>query len=386
MKKTLIKIYRPTGEFLKEWSNARFDTFTKEINGGLGPCVIQLGEKFDYSGNDLKLNNMVKIFITDKETIGTTDKMKLIYSGYISSYIPYVDGGKEEITVNLLGWHSLFTQDIWKNGTTTTFDYAGIATDIGTIMRNVLGRYIAETTNPKIVYSLGNVLTTSTTTEYKFEFLTYREGIDKIKSLAPANWYWYVDENGEFYFKSKPTTPTHTFVLGKHFTKVSVERSLEKMKNTVYVFDDGTNSGGGAQLKRYDDDASVTEYGRRIEKIIDNRVKVAGDLQKLGESYVAEHKDPDVKVTVEILDNNDDSNFGYDIESITPGDTCKFEGFKINLAEIFEYNMVITKVDYYLDRAILTIEPMKSGIIDRIEDINIRVDALEREGVPTSYT
>ena len=56
------------------------------------------------------------------------------------------------------------------------------------------------------------------------------EAIDILKDLSPSNWYWYVDELGLFYFKSKPSTATHTFILGKHFSSVSVNRSIEKTK------------------------------------------------------------------------------------------------------------------------------------------------------------
>ena len=392
-KRVTVKVFRPTGEYIKNWSNVRFDTFIKEVNGGLGPCIIDLGEEFDYGGgNDLKLFNEVKIYVSDKDTINTNENEKLIYSGYISNIDYWVEGKREGIRVTLLGYHTLLAQDIWQDtisvpGTnTTTFDYAGAATDIGTIMKTLLGRYRAEVTNPKITYALSDVQTTSTTTEYKFEFLTYREAIDILKDLAPANWFWYVNEWGQFYFKQKSTSIDHKFIFGRHFENVTVSRSLEKLKNTVYLYDDGTNSGGGAQLKQYTDAASVGDYGRRSVKVADNRVKVAGDLSKLGDGFVSEHKDPDVRTVAKIIDNNEDENFGYDIESINPGDTCIFEGFNVFYAEIFDYPMLITKVEYYLNSAIITIEPLRSGIIIRSENINGRVDALEREGVPTAYT
>ena len=376
-----IKVFRPTGEFIKSWDKARFEGFTKEINGGLGSCLIYLGEEFDYSGNDLKLNNEVKIYITDKDTVGEFPKEKLIYSGYISNYCLDVKGGKEIICVNLLGYYTLLAQDIWKNGATTTFDYSGAATDIGTIMRGLLDRYIAETTNPKIHYAKADVALTSTTSEYKFEFLTYREGINKLKELAPANWWWYIDEFGRFYFKTKNTTPTHKFIFGRHFSKIKVERSLEKIKNAVMIYNDTTNL-----LKLYSDSASVNEYGRRIWKIMDDKTAQDTDIDKIGEAFVSEHKDPDVKIVAEILDNNEDVNMGYDIEDINPGDTCIFEGFDEFLSDIFKYNAVITKVKYEINKAIITIEPLGAGIVKRAEDINRRVDAIERESVPSSYT
>ena len=100
----------------------------------------------------------------------------------------------------MLGYYTKLSQDIWKNGATTTFDYSASATDIGTVFRGLIDRYIAETKTlnllPEVNYSKSSIQTTSTTTQFKFEMLTYREGIDILRSLAPADWFWYVDENG----------------------------------------------------------------------------------------------------------------------------------------------------------------------------------------------
>lgn len=381
MKNITIKVFRPNGDFIKVWENATFKGFRKEINSGLGPCVIELGEVFNYSGNDLKLNNEVKIYITDNDTIGEEDKEKLIYSGYISRYVPWVEDKKEGITVNLLGYHTKLSQDIWKNGTTITFNYSGSATDIGTIFRSLMDRYVAESTNPKLCYGLGNIQLTSTTTEYKFEAITYRDAIDILRKLAPANWFWYVDEYGQVWFKVKDSTPTHTFILGKDFSKVRVERSMEKIKNAVLLYSDNLD-----KLKFYTNAGSIIDYDRRVMRMSDDRVGVEADMDKIGQGLVAEHKDPNVKVIVEILDNNEDEKFGYDIEEINPGDTCRLSGFDESLSDIFEDNMLITCVDYTLNKAIVTIEPMRAGIVVEIDNINKRVDALEKEGVPTSYT
>ena len=200
MKQILIKIYRPNGELIKVWDKATFQGFTKELNGGVGSCIVDLGEKFDYSGEDLKLNNDVEIIISDKDTVATSDGCKTIYKGYISRPILWSQSNKERIEVNLLGYYTKLAQDIWKNGTTITFDNIGSAKDIGTQFRELMDRYIAETANPKLSYNNDTIKVTGTTTEYNFEKLTYRQGIDILKTLAPDNWFWYVGESGMVYF------------------------------------------------------------------------------------------------------------------------------------------------------------------------------------------
>lgn len=390
-KRFLIRVHdHKSGNFIKVWENAQFKGFTKQINGGLSPCEIELGESFDYEGNDLKLNNEVKIFVSDVDTQGSDEDVKLIYSGYISRYVPWARGGEEGIIVNLLGYYTKFAQDILKNGATTTFDYDGNATDIGSLVKAFIDRYIAETSYPKIHYDAGTIKTTSTTTEYKFEMLTYREAIDLLLSMAPEGWFWYVNEHGIMYFKSKPTSATHEFIAKKHFKEIRVERSMEKIINAVLFFAYRYNDAvpPDTLYKLYTDAASIDAYGRRVQKISDNRINESTDADKIAQKFIAEHKNPDIKVIVEILDNNEnpDNVLGYDIESINPGDTCTFKGFDDALANIFEENMLITQVDYLLDRAVITIEPMKTGIVKRTGDINKRVDSIERENVSSSYT
>lgn len=379
-----INVYSPEGEFLKAWKDATFVGFTKEINGGLGECVIKLARKFDDYGEyfDVKLNNEVQIKITDKDTANTADKEKLIYSGYISKYEPWVEGGKEGVTVTLLGYYTKFAQDIYKNGTTTTITET--ATDVGQMFRNLMDRYRAETSNPKLNYSNESIEETGTTATYTFEMMTYREAIDVIKSLAPANWWWYVDQENIVHFKPKPSSATHTFIFGRHFRSVRIEKGMEKIKNALLFWNSKT--GDGQVYRLYDDDGSISDYGRRVLKYIDpGRIGDTVDADKIAQGFISEHKDPDVKVVVEIMDNNYDPLRGYDIESIEPGHTCSFAGFSETLSETFEENMLITKVEYYLDRVRLTIEPMKAGIVDRVEKIAREIGDISTKDAPTSY-
>jgi len=384
MKNITIRVSRPDGSFLKDWSNATFETFTKEINAGLGVCEIELGEKFDYEGNDLSLGNTVEILVSDKETVDLPGGYQLIYSGYISMYKPWVKGKKEGITVWLLGHYTKLALDVWKDGTTTTFDYTGGAVDFGQMFRNLMDRYIAETVNPKLSYTAGSLQLTSTTGKYLFEMKTYREGIDKIKSMAPANWFWYVDELGLVYFRLKPTTPTHTFVFGKHFSKVNVERSMEKIRNALLFWNGETD--GTKIYKFYEDVASVAQYGRRLLKYFDYKVGDETTADIIANKFLAENKEPAIKVVCEILDNNENDINGYDIESINPGETCVFKGFNEQFADIFRENMLITKVVYSLNKVELTIEIQKVSLIEWQDRTSKDVDDINSNGSPADYT
>ncbi|KKN17880.1 hypothetical protein LCGC14_0961390 [marine sediment metagenome] len=383
-KQITIKVYGNTGNYIDTWGDATFKKFTKEINGGLGECVIKLARKFDdYDEfNSVDLNNEVRILISDKDTVDLSGGFKLIYSGYISEYEPWVEGGKEGVTIRCLGYFTKLAADIYKNGTITTITESAV--DIGTMFKNVMNRYIAETSNQKLHYDQATIRTTGTTGTYTFESRSYREAIDVIKSLAPADWWWYVNEHHEVLFKPKPTTVTHDFIFGRHFHSVRVRKSMEKVKNAVLFY----NTDAGSPIyKLYIDQASINKLGRRIHRIFDqDRVGASGDADKIGQGFVSEHKNPDIKVLVDILDNNEDSKFGYDIESINPGDTCTFFGFDEKLNETFKEAMIITKVIYSLSKVGLVVEPLKSSIVDEVDRASKGIDDINSKDIPSVYS
>lgn len=394
MKTITIKVYNPDTTFLKLWNKATFESFTKEINAGLGSCTIELGEPFDYQGNELQLGNIVEILISDKETLSLPTGYLLIYSGYISNYQPWVEGKKEGIRVYLLGHYTKLALDILKNGNQTTLytdttngltiTGPGSAADIGKILKAIIGRYQTETVSPKLSYSEESIPDIGQTVEYLFEMKTYREAIDKVVGMTPIGWFWYVDENGMVYLKQKSTTPTHTFIFGTHFSKVVVERSMETIRNAI-LFWNG-DAGVGAIYKLYKDDTSILQYGRRIEKYFDWAISSEPTASKIATKLIGENKDPEVKVTCELIDNNENPVNGYDIESIQPGDTCCFKGFNEQFADIFRENMLITKVVYYLNKVELTIEVTKSSLVDWLEKVDKKAEESYSEGAPTIYT
>lgn len=387
MKNITIRVSRPDGSFLKIWEKATFESFSKEINAGLGACEIKLGKKFDYQGSDLQEGNIVDIFISDQETKDLPEGYKLIYSGYISMYQPWVIGKREGITVFLLGHYTKLALDIWQESATktTTFDYA-VNTDFGTMFRDLMDDYLTETINPKLSYTTESIELTSTLGQYKFEMKTYKEAIEKIKSMAPVNWFWYVDELGIIYFKTKPTTPTHTFVFGKHFSGVDVQRSMEKIRNAFLFWNGELGIPAGEIYKLYEDADSIARYGRRLEKYFDYGVGDEPTAAKIANKFLEEAKEPEVKVIVEIADNNEDPNNGYDIESIQPGDTCVFKGFDEQFADVFRENMLISKVVYQLNRVELTVEVQKAGLVAWQEQTSKKVEDFYSDGSPPNYT
>ena len=375
VKKVLVNVFTPSGTFIKSLTNFNFDSFTKELNGGPSECVLETAVAFDYSGGELSLYNQVEVRIFDRDTSTLTGDAasRIVYRGYISLIERDVDGARESVRIHLLGYYTLLSLDILKNGAQTTlysYGTSGLtatfgsqnAADIGLMVRAVIDRYRAETTSPKIQYDPSNIPLTSTTAIYTFQQKTYREALDILKSMAPAGIYYYIDEIGNVSFKTKPTTPTHKFIFGRHFTKVHVEHSLEKVRNFLLVWN-GKQSPDDI-YEHYQDDDSLIQYGRRAERANDYGIVDTTSADLLGARFISDNKKPDVRVVCTITDNNETENMGYDIESIQPGDTCSLYGFASGFDDIFQDNMLITAVNYSLNSVEITVEIIKSSLLE----------------------
>ena len=363
MSKTItIKIFNPAGEFIGVWENAVFKSFTKKLNSGMGDCTIVLGKEFEWEDSTLRENNEVQIYVSDKDTTTLVNGERKIYSGYITDYVPIIDGGKENITVNVLGYHTKLSQDIYKNGKTVVIQKT--AEDVGIIAKNIIDRYQAENANAKLYYTDYSVINTRTTATYEFIQNYYLDAINTTLGMSPADYFWYVDENNLFYFRDRPSTATHEFIFGKDFKSIKINHSMGKIYNALLL--SAPDVIAGDLLKLYTDENSIDLYGRRIYKITDNNITDVTTADLVGNNFIENNKNPVTSVEIEILDNNFDNSFGYDIENISPGDTCLFRGFTAETSDLLGDNMLITSVNYTLDKVSVTIQPSKSGLINLV--------------------
>ena len=394
-KNVQVLVYTNAGNFLTVWKDIPEVSFIKNIDGGLGECVLQLPKKFDTAGPDLFLGNIVEIRVADKDTaaIGGAASTKIIYRGYISMMDRVAVGQHEGITVHLLGMFSLLAMDILKDGTQTTLysdATAGLTTgtasaaDIGLMARAVIDRYRAENTNPQINYTTKSTPLTGTSGTYHIAQKTYADALEALRKIAPPHTFFYVDENGTLSFRVGNATPDHIFVMGKHISSITASSNIETMRNVILVWNGLVT---GAIYSHYEDVDSRQKYGRRATRINDYGIDSQAIADLMGNKFISENKDPEVKITATILDNNGDTNFGYDIESIEPGDTCSFIGFDVSLNRIFKEGMLITKVDYTLDRTIIEAEIVRTTLQDMQSrnDKNIGELGSGGKSIPNSY-
>lgn len=403
-KRIYARVSLPSGTFVADWYDIDFRYFTKQLNGGLGECVLKLPKKLSYDGIDVSVGNDVQLFVADENSTDDTNQsdnmgVRRIYRGFISSVERWANSRGEGITVTLLGYYTLLSSDILKDVAQTTLysnSTAGFTTasgsqdaaDVGLMVRALIDQYRDETEDPKISYIDSDIPDTGNTVTYTFQQKTYRAALDKLKSLAPSGIYWYVNEDGLLSFDAAPTEPTHKFVFGKHFTGVSARSGVEKMRNVLLLWNGDT---GSPIYKAYEDSASITKYGRRVEVQNDYGIASTAAADDIGAKFLAENAEPETTVTLLINTESHEGKHGYNIESIQPGDTCDIVGFDDNvgaLADIFRGNMLITQVRYELHQVEVTVELVRSGLVDTQAQTRGTLAALESsdQSFPTTYS
>jgi len=241
----------------------------------------------------------------------------------------------------------------------------------------------------------GNSLTNSTV-DYTFKVQTLYEAANVIKDIAPENWYYYVDQGRkELHFKEMSKEPEHIFSLDKDIIDAKFDKRIEDIVNTVY-FTGGDTGGGTSFYKKYVNSESVSLYGVKSLKYTDTRVTTTATADLIGNNILATRSQPELRVTLEILDSNNNQNKGYDIESLKVGDVvavrnitqavglstwdiARYDEAKwdYNIYNLSSLNLQIQKIDYKEDSAIIYASTLPIDVNKRIEQINRNLEAIQ---------
>lgn len=280
------------------------------------------------------------------------------------------------------------------SGVTGYFDGSTTDTSIDTYAWT--GTANASTSTRTELTSPETIQATGTTVSYTFNTNTVKEGIDKCLELAPENWYYYVDQaTNKLHFHELATTPAHTISIGKDIKTIKIKKDLEKVINTVYF------SGGGDPVlyKKYTIPASITAYGIRGARYKDGRVTVVDTALKLSNKLL--RGDPEILVTVSLVDSNL-NDLGYDLESITIGETLKIGSsgigpssqydigtydsspFDYDLSNLSSIVFQITSMIFTGDEVEFTLATTPPDITKRIQDINRNLLDIQNIDNPTA--
>lgn len=361
-KQILIKVYDSSGNFVELFNDYTGVDFYKQINGGLGEINLKLARKIDdYSeGTGVNFMNKIEISVIDKDN----PEGVVIYTGPIDIYETVREGYTEYVNVRATGYVAMLANMILKNSTDVTITYN--STDVQTIVQGIIDYYRAERSNPEIDYATGSV-GTGETLSITMNSMFVNAALDRVVEMAGANWYWYIGADNIVYFDEKPTSATHTFVLGKDI--ISPWRMLKSARgvyNRVLFWNQDTLS------RWYYDNTYDSTYWKRVTKISDSRITDNTYAQKLSDAFIESHLTHNHGITFGVVDNNYSEEFGYDIESINPGDTCQI--LNVEDSAVFSSNMTITGVRYTPEMALIEVEDLRALTSRTLTDIRRQLD------------
>jgi hypothetical protein len=229
-------------------------------------------------------------------------------------------------------------------------------------------------------YVVGSTEDTGLTVTYQSDSKTVLESIERVRQMAGQDWWWFVDADNVFYFKSKPTTPTHLFTMGKDISAIEVIESASDIENQVLFWNGLQTTDANFIQKLYYSGTSVTAYWQRLSKMNDSRITDTTTSDELATAYIETNKSPNVSITFTVKDNN--FGQGYDIEKVKCGDTCRI----LNVADsaLYSGNFQITGISYTPEAIQVTVEDKKALVGRRLSDIRRGLDtAVYSDGVAT---
>lgn len=274
------------------------------------------------------------------------------------------------------------------------------STDPSTILQTIIDASVVR--GSEITYDASSIDDTGTTVSYTFNVNTTLEGVRKCLEIAPANWYWYIDYATNYiHFHEKNTVPDHTFTLERDLIDAQFEKRIEDVVNVIY-FTGGDTGGGTNFFKKYTVDASIASYGFRANKYTDGRVTTEATADTIANSILEVRSEPELRVTLEVLDSNNEQGVGYDIESIHVGDVVAVRNitqqvglstwdvarwddayWDFNVFNLSSLNMQVQRIEYGANSALVYCSTIAPDVNKRIEDINRNLETLQTANNPT---
>jgi hypothetical protein len=273
--------------------------------------------------------------------------------------------------------------------------------DPSTIAKLVLDNYISN--GGSASYTIDSIDPTNESVSYTFNVNTILEALNKCIELSPQNWYWYLDYGTNLInIHAKNNTPDHTFSLEKDIVDAKFEKNTENIVNTIY-FTGGDTGGGTNFFKKYTNAESITSYGIKSLKYNDNRVTTDATASAIANSILEAKSQPELRVTLTILDSNNNQGVGYDIETIKIGDVIAVRNitqqvglstwdygkwdeayWDYNIYNLSSLEMQIQKLDYNEDTVTIYASTIQKDINKRIDQINRTLDTVQTLNNPTA--
>lgn len=281
--------------------------------------------------------------------------------------------------------------EIWDSSGSSTAIFNSV--DPSIMLRTILADYQKQ--GGSLTFDEQSIPLTNTLSSYPFRSVTVLDALKKCLELAPADWYFYIDQaNKKVFFKQKAQTPHHRFEQGVHFSKLSFEKRTENLVNTV-LFTGGELTEGMNLFLKFTDAGSVDLYGQKQMRYSDNRVTLADTAEIIATAIIERNKFPEIRVTFDVLDT-------FDIDGINPGDVVTFRGYgqgadfastwdvglwdqaywDFDISNPSTLELQIARFNYGLDKASMMLSTTPPDVNKRIEDIKRNLEAQQTVNNP----
>lgn len=289
-----------------------------------------------------------------------------VFSGYILDY-ESLYGEETGVTVTLASHGTELSNELVRNGETIQVTYS--SSPIETTLKSILD------TNPQtMTYDTASIQSTGLSVTSKFQLNTKLEAIESLYDLTPDGWFWYGNvADNNVYLQPTAATPHHTFMKGYHIKEVALRRSMEQMRNRVYVV--GAEVSGTSILKKYEDTTSQTNWRVGLHRITDRRYSVTDSIQRLANKQMFRYKNPIYTTNVVI------NSARYDLESIKLGQVVSFSNFGNFVDDLL---LQIVGLSYTPTAVSLDLGEVLQSQHERIEELNDGLQGEQYLKLPTA--
>jgi hypothetical protein len=385
-KRFTFKVETKQGTFLGASERWDFDEIVRELNGSM---LVRLNTDIvvEDLGSLANLMNQLTITISSPTTGSTGIDY---FSGYFPRRSLLLTTDERNVVIPAFGhasrlWEMLY-EDRSVGGQGIVRDFTSSGSTASNIVKDIIDKVRAIDTNYVVNYNSLSVGNSVDTVKDKFAAVKAGDALNRCVFLAfDANkiWHWLVRGDNIFHFKaadlSSSVEPDHLFTYGRDIEGIpQLEEDLTQAANDILVV-----YNGGAAVKRVDDSANITAYGRRtLPPVHEDGIPDATTAAEVANAYLESYKPPLRTVRMTVTDT-----YNNGIENIDPGDTCRILNLPKDVDNILgNKNILITKTIYRKDVVELELSLKHPQIESKVEQIRRRFDQEQSQGIPNTYS
>lgn len=266
-------------------------------------------------------------------------KEMLIYRGRIESFTPKIDETGATVEIDVLGLASLLSDDyieflqfveIQPQNDVEAGRINHGAKDPADMMKMIIDE--ARRVNPlfSLYYTTESIRYTGNLMQYTLRDQQIRAAMDKVRSLCPAGWHYYIEPDGLVVLRGAEHAPTHTLRIGREILRFEVEKSIRNLKNYIRVKgrqdEDMSEADGFGSINYITfDQASIDKYGKRTLFIRDAQIVDPDSAKIVGDGRLDENNREEQSATCYVPDEKtyliaDGILTGYNTQSFRAGD------------------------------------------------------------------